>query len=252
MNRYQQRILDYYRGVVIPSPNIIELMIALVSGVFLIFSLKLQMDDHQVASIISMIIGAVGLKHVLDNDCRRKVRRIRAEYSSYCQENGLRPSLLGLRDSMSNAKKIWFCMAHEVEPNRLFETARAIKEDYAAFKELDSIQNLSILKAGRLLLWFDNNRMISLLSIAVALLSVLALIGVDDTDLIVQAFFVDVFPVMISLLLYIVFGYLVLFFITPTIPAALGLLDLFLIRLIGDPTDRSIKKYIYDMMQASD
>lgn len=105
MNRYQQRILDYYRGVVIPSPTIIELMIAVVSGVFFIFSLKLQVDDHQVASIFSMIIGAVGLKHVLDNDGRRKVRRIRAEYSFYCQEKGLRPSLLGLRDSMANAKK---------------------------------------------------------------------------------------------------------------------------------------------------
>lgn len=130
--------------------------------------------------------------------------------------------------------------------------AKAIKEDYAAFRELDSVQNLSILKTGRLLLWFDNNRMISLLSIAVALLSVLALIGVNDTDLIVQAFFADVFPVMISLLLYIIFGYLILFFRTPTIPAALGLLDLLLIRLRDDPTDRSIKKYIYDMMQASD
>lgn len=199
-----------------------------------------------------MIIGSIGLKHVLNNDARRKALRTKISYAAYCRANRLFPSLLGLSDSIEDTKKIWFSMSHDVAPEALFETAKRMKEDYADFKEVDSAQNLSMMKNIRLLFWFDNNRLISLMSIAVALLSVLALVGVKDANLIVQAFFQDVFPVMISCFLFIFFGYLMFFFMTPVISVALSFWDLLLVRMLRDLTDRSINRYIYDMMQASD
>lgn len=252
MNRYQERILRYYKEVVIPAPNSIEILIVLVSGIFFVVSVILQVDDRLIASIFSMIIGFVGLNHVLNNDNRRKVHKIKLDYLAYCRARNARPSLLGLGDSMRDARKIWFCMSHNVDSERLFETARIMREDYSAFKELESARNISFIKTGRLLVWFDNSRLVSLLSIVVALLSVLALVGVEDTDLIVEAFFLDVFPALASFALYFIFGYLILFFMTPIIPAIFGLWAILLVRLFGETTDRSVKRYIYDMMQASD
>lgn len=232
--------------------NVLEFLIAAVSVLFFIFAIWLQVEDYFMLGMLSMFIGAVGIRHVLSNDNNRKIRRVKIEYAGYCRSNSVDPALLNADDSLFNMRRMWFCMAHCLAPDMLLDKARTIKSEYDLFKELDSMQNLSTLKTLRLLVFFDNNRLLSLLSIIVALLSVLALVGVDDLDAIVQVFFVDIFPVVLIVYVYIFFAYFSLFAMTSSVPAVLGLWHVLLIRFMGEATDRSVRRYVYDMMSVSD
>lgn len=252
MNRYQPVIKAYYKEVVMPKFKFWEVCIVMVSVAALLFSFYLQIQDYTLLSVLNMLIAAVGLKHVMNNDERRKLRQIKSKYEKFCEANSVRPIELSSILAIADARKAWFCMAHRVDSKELIEVAMAMKGHYAAYRELESLNSVTYGKVARLIFWFDTGRLLSLLAIIAALGSVVFLAGVSDVDPILEAFFLDVFPSLVLIAGFLFVGYFALVGLAPVLPAVLGAFDVVRISGRSPVSDRAIRNYIYGLMKASD
>jgi len=252
MNRYQSLVKNYYKELITPKLNIIECIIVIVCLVTLWLSIYLQFRSDTLLSVGVMLIAALGLKHVMENDSRRKRDKIKIKYVRFCQAQGVRPIDPASIKSIEDARKAWFCMAHKVEPKDLLDVAMAMRSHYAVYRELESLQSISYAKAAQLLLWFDTSRLLSFLAIVAALCSVVFLAGVTDVVPIFETFFIEVLPVLFFIDLNLFVAYFLLLVMVPVLPGILGAFDVMQVMGRSAISDRAIRNYIYGLMRASD
>lgn len=252
MNKYQPVIKAYYNEVVTPKFRFWEVCIVLVSIVTILFSFYLQIQDHTLLSMLNMLIAAVGLKHVMNNDERRKLNQIKRKYEKFCAASSASPIKPSSILAFADARKAWFCMAHRVDSKELIEVAMSMKAHYAAYRELESLNGITYGEVARLIFWFDTGRLVSLLAIIAALVSVVLLAGVNNVDPIIEAFFLDVFPRLVLIAGFLFVGYFALVGLAPVLPAVLGAFDVVQVSGNSQVSDRAIRNYIYCLMRASD
>jgi len=254
MLKYQTKIKEYYKEMLIPSYSIYEWMILIVSISFLIMGAIFQSNQYNFLSIAALLPGFYGLNHIVTNDSKRKIRKIFIEYILFCRVSGIpRNSMIDTSDeSLHQAKKIWFCMNHQARPEELYCLARKIKSEWQDYKEIKTSEPITFFKAIKLAFWFDYNRVIALLSIIAALISVVFIMGSSDPEPIFEAFTNKVMPILIEPILYICLAYIMLIFISGFASGFVSFYDLMSMKFNSQPTERATRRYIHDMMWTSD
>lgn len=254
MLKYQAKIKEYYREILIPSYSVYEWMILVVSIAFLIMGAILQGNQYSFLSVVALLPGFYGLNHIVTNDSKRKIRKIFTEYIRYCRVSGIHRNLMidTSDESLHQAKKIWFCMNHQARPEELYCLARKIKSEWQDYKEIKTSEPITFSKAIKLAFGFDYNRIISLLSIVAALISVVFIMGSSNPEPIFEAFISEVMPVLIGPILYIALAYIMLIFISGFASGFVSFYDLMSMKFNSQPTERATRRYIHDMMWVSD
>lgn len=254
MLKYQTKIKNYYKEILIPSYSIYEWLILIVSICFFITGLILQSNQYSFLSVLVLLPGFFGLKHIVTNDSERKIRKIFTEYTRTCRALGTPRNLMidTSNESLHQAKKIWFCMNHQVKPEELYCLARKIKSEWEDYKEIKASEPITFFKAIKLAFWFDYNRILALLSIIAALLSVVFIMGASDPEPILEAFTEIVIPALIKPILYTTLAYIMLIFISGFASGFVSLYDLMSMKFNSQPTERATRRYIHDMMWTSD